>query len=188
MSMIHHTLLPKEEMKMLRREYRIRLSVIALFFISIAVVIGILCLIPTYFYIQVQAKEASAHRVALEENRKASGADQIEKDLIRSQSIAERILVEGGTALYSSTILQVISHRSKDILLSSFTFSPTTTGTSTPIEVRVQGKAATREALLNFKKGLENDTSFSVVDLPLSDLAKSRDIGFTVKILSSIKK
>lgn len=187
--MIHYTLLPKNEMKMLRREYRVRLFVIALFFVSTGIVIGIAALIPTYLYTEQQVKEASRNRALLEENRKANGALQIERDLLKSQTIAEKILSEVGSAPYSEILERIISHRPKDILLSSFIFSDvTSSATSTQTEIQLRGKAISRETLLAFKKRLESDVAFTVVELPLSDLAKSKAIGFSVRLVAQTIK
>jgi hypothetical protein len=179
--MIHYTLLPKKEMKTLQREYWIRLLVVSIFFISCAVVLGIITLIPSYVYTQVQERQALLHKDELLKSRKESGADQVEKSLVESQTIAQKIIEDSDMVAYSDIVQKIISHRSNQILLSGFGLSHGE-GTSTPTQIVVQGGAVTREALLNFKKGLDNDTSFTHIDLPLSDLAKSKNITFTVQM------
>lgn len=178
--MIHYMLLPKEEMKLLRKEYRLRLCIIALFFISCAVVVGIIALVPAYLEAQQKMAEAQSRLAAYEKSEVASGANQIEKELIQTQVLAEKILAEENNVIASEIIQKIVSHRSNSISLFSFQFSREA-GTSTPTSVVVQGRAATRENLLAFKKALESDKTFSAVDLPLSDLAKSRNISFTVR-------
>lgn len=178
--MIHYTLLPDEEIKTLEREYRTRFLIIALFFISCGVVLGLISLIPSFFLSYVQKNEVSQRAEQIRQSRKASGIDEIEKELVRSQAIAEQITTDEDGIAYSNSIQKIISHRSQQILLSSFEISHVL-GTTTPYEAVMQGKALTREALLQFKKELESDTSFSKVDLPLSDLAKSKNINFTLK-------
>ncbi len=179
--MIHYTLLPHEEIKSLRREYRTRLFVIASFFISCAVVFGIISLIPSYIFSHGQESGVQERLEKLQKSRKASGTDQIEKDIAQSRAIAEKIMVDKNKIIYSESIQKILSHRSPQILLSSFEISHAL-GTTTPYEAIIQGKALTREALLEFKKGLESDTSFSEVDLPLSDLAKSKNISFALRL------
>lgn len=48
--------------------------------------------------------------------------------------------------------------------------------------VTVAGKASTREALVSFSKRLQGEPSFSSVNLPVSSLAKARDIAFSIVI------
>jgi uncharacterized phage-associated protein len=121
-------------------------------------------------------------REELQKNRKESGADKIEEDLIQSQNIAERIVAHEDQTTHSNIIQNIISHRSKNVTLSSIDISHAS-GTSTPWAVIVQGKSATREALLDFQKSLEGDQLFSQVELPLSDLAKSKNISFGIRIV-----
>jgi hypothetical protein len=57
----------------------------------------------------------------------------------------------------------------------------TAVGTST-VEVVIRGTADTRDALVLFKRRLEQDPLISSVELPVSDLAKSKDITFALKL------
>jgi hypothetical protein len=47
-------------------------------------------------------------------------------------------------------------------------------------KITLIGKSATREALIEFKKNLENDPNFSRVDIPVSSLETQKDIEFNV--------
>jgi hypothetical protein len=185
--MIHYTLLPREEMKELRKEYRIRLFIVASFFFSSVFIIGIFSLLPSYTLIHNQEKESVNRREELQKNRKESGADQIEKDLVESQTIADMIVVHEDQTTHSNIVQRIISHRSRNVTLSSIEISRSS-GTSTPWAVIVQGKSVTRESLLDFKKNLEGDAVFSQVELPLSDLAKSKNISFGLRIMLNKNK
>jgi hypothetical protein len=46
----------------------------------------------------------------------------------------------------------------------------------------VSGKAVSRDALLSFSKALKSNHRFESVDLPVSNLAKSKDIEFSISI------
>ena len=182
--MIHYTLLPKEEMRDLRKEYRIRLFIVASFFVSCGIVVGIISLLPAYIFSHNQEVQAVAHANQLNESRKASGVDEIERELVQSQKIAEKLAADGATASYSAGIQRIISHRSSQLYLTSFEITPTVG--STTYDAVVQGKALTREALLEFQDGLKSDAFFSKIDLPLSDLAKSKNVTFTLKLVMSL--
>ncbi|HEY4494767.1 MAG TPA: hypothetical protein VJC02_01545 [Candidatus Paceibacterota bacterium] len=183
--MIHYTLLPENEMKSLRHEYRIRLIILALFFICSIVVVGILILIPSYVISDVQEKGALNRVKELKSSQEASGVAEIEKNLALVENITKRIIANDNNISYSSLIEDVISHKTKEVKINSFSVSKAT-GTSTPVEIIVQGKASTRDSLVIFKNNIESDKQFSKVELPVSDLAKSKDIGFALRL--TVKK
>ncbi len=48
-------------------------------------------------------------------------------------------------------------------------------------DISIGGNSATRESLNEFVHRLRDDTRFSVVDLPISDLVKDKNLTFTIK-------
>ena len=185
--MIHYTLLPEDEMKRLRREYRMRFFIVLLFFISCALFIGIVSLLPSYILSTNKENRALAQAQEVQKKREASGADQVEKDLVKAQTIARKILAENTSFYYSDIIQHILSHRSNKITVTSFEASRDT-GTSTPVRVIIQGKAVSREGLTTFKSVLERDSFFTQVELPVSDLAKSKDISFSMRLTISTEQ
>ena len=79
--MIHYTLLPEKEIKTLKREYRMRLVIFFLFFMSVAVLAGIFSLTPGFVLSYTQEKEALEHLKKVEKSRKDKGLDSIIKEL-----------------------------------------------------------------------------------------------------------
>jgi hypothetical protein len=177
--MIHYILLPAEERHALRREYRLRLVIILLFFVSLAALIGIAALVPSFLYSYTQEKSAIEGQQVIQKLRKESGADQIENDLVLSQAIAKRILTEKDPVVYNQVVQNILSHRSKGLSITSFALLKDN-GTTTAAKISLSGKAATRDSLLQFKNDLLNDKLFTEVDLPLEDLAKSKDVSFNM--------
>jgi hypothetical protein len=179
--MIHYMLLPKEEMKLLRKEYRLRFAIVALFALSSIVTVGILSLIPSYLHVWGERSAAMARYTELERNRRASGAEERERELNQTQVLAEKIISDNQGVQGTSLVEKILAHRRSSITLNSFTIVRDV-GTSTLAEAKLEGRASTREALLEFKRALEKDRTWSSVELPLSDLAKSRNISFSVKL------
>jgi hypothetical protein len=179
--MIHYILLPKEERHALRREYRLRLAIITFFFISCAVAIGIASLFPAYFYSREQVLEAKVREEVLERSRRESGAAEIEKQLLTSQAIADKINAEKAPVVSEEVVQKIISHKRKDLFINSFTLvaQPSTT---TLASVTLAGRAGTRDALLEFKKALEGDKYFHDIELPLSDIAKNKNITYELRL------
>ena len=179
--MIHHTLLPDEEIKELRKEYRVRLFIISLFFISLAIVVGILSLFPAYMSVYSPESWALTRSDEVQVNKQVVSTEDMQKELVLAQqAIAKLTAGEDGTS-YSDIIQDILAHRSAGIFITSFEMSRVV-GTSTTPDITVSGKASSREALIDFKKRLEGDVKFKKVELPVSDLAKSKDVKFSLKI------
>lgn len=179
--MIYHTLLPQEEIQRLKHEYKVRFLIILIFFVSCGIILGIFSLTPSSLLSYSQEMQVQDRTDALQKSRKASGIDQTEKDLVQTQLIAERISADKNKITYFDTIQKIALHRTPQVLISSFEITHDH-ATSSPYFAVIQGKSMTREALVAFKTALENDASFTSVDLPLSDLAKSKDVSFALKL------
>lgn len=180
--MIHYTLLPEPEIRKLRREYRVRVFIILLLFVSCAILIGSLSLLPSYFLSDDQGAKAAKSAEELQKGREERGIDQVEKELARNQVILKQLGLEKSKIVFSDLIQTVGKYRSPQILISAFELSSLQTKGTTTLTVVLQGKALTRDSLIEFKKNLEQDKRFSGVELPISDLAKSKDIPFALKL------
>ncbi len=185
--MIHYTLLPEIERRLLKREYRIRLFIFFLFFISCAILIGVFSLIPAYILSFSQEKDILKSLEYLQKNRKENGMEVIIKELKESDDIIKKLNENNKENIFSQIIYKIISHKNSGIYISSFQFPiPDNESTSTQTAI-IQGRASSRESLISFKGRLESDTSISKVELPVSDLAKSKDISFSVRVsISSV--
>lgn len=185
--MIHYTLLPEKEIKSLKKEYRTRLFIVLLFFISYAILAGIVSLIPSYVFSYNQEKEALKNLQVLQADRHERGTDTIIKDLSDAQELIKKLKKHEDTVEFSQTISEVIAHKTPEIFLQSFQISQPVDTASSSLSVIIQGKSSTREALIAFKKSLEQNPLISKIDLPVSDLAKSKDISFSLNLTIQIK-
>ncbi len=180
--MIYYTLLPEDEIKILRREYHIRLFITIVFFISSFFVIGILSLIPSYIYTNGVEEKIAQKTSDIEKDRKASGIDSIERELINDNKKIKKLISDStNTASYFDLVQKVISSKKSGITVYSFNISKGEATTS-PIVIVFSGKSPTREALINFKEGLELERNFSKVELPISDLVKNKDLTFSIRL------
>lgn len=190
--MIHYTLLPEKEMRTLKREYRTRLVIFLSFFVSIAILIGIVSLAPAYIFSHTEEAEVIRSIEALERDRQDRGADIVMQDLKETGDVVKKLKGYNDSVIFSQIVSQVISLKPVSIKINSFNMpsvvpAKKTSGssaTTTPtLEVIIQGKSPTREDLVAFRDNLEADPLVTSVDLPVSNLAKSRDISFSLKIL-----
>ena len=181
--MINYTLLPEKETKSLTREYRTRLFVVLLFFVSCGIAVGILSLVPAYILSYFQEQRALEDVKTMEKGRQDRGTDAVISALASTTDITNRLKAHEDKIVFGDVLARVLLHKPPQVKLTSFqvTKIPVEGALPTSVEVVLQGKAATRDALVTFKKELESDVGISGVDLPLSDLAKSKDILFAVK-------
>lgn len=179
--MIKYTLLPEIEERTLKREYKTRLFIVLLLFLSLSVVAGIIFLLPSYMLSYSQESKAIENASVVEKGRQERGIAQVEKELTLSQKTIDLLLGNMNPVKNSLVIQEIISNRPSGAGINSFNISKAE-GTSTPITAIIQGKADSRESLIEFKKNLENDETISKVELPISDLAKNKDISFSIRL------
>lgn len=179
--MIHYTLLPEKDAKDLKTEYRIRVFIVLLFFLSCVVIAGIVSLAPAYVISSIQEKELNDKLVAVQKSKLARGVDVSIKELNESNEILEILKNETQNFFLSSIIQDVVG-----LKLPSATFNAIQITNSvedkSDYEIIVQGKSSTREALLELKKSLEKNPIFSKVEFPIPDLTRSKDVAFAVKL------
>jgi len=161
-------------MKTLRREYRFRFIITLLFFMSCGVVVGIGALTPAFIFSYSQEKEALEKVKVLQKSREENGMGDISKELARTNVYIKKLQTASSSAVFSPTISQIIGLKTSGVKIILFKFSEAF--------VYIDGKASTRESLVEFKNRLESDPSIKSVELPVSDLAKSRDITFSLKL------
>lgn len=118
-------------------------------------------------------------------NKQVVSTADMRKELAVSQQMIQKISAsENGNIDYSGLIQNILSYRSEQIFINSMEISRSA-GTSTSAEVLIIGKADSRESLIDFKKSLEVEKTFRNIDLPVSDLAKSKDIKFSLRVTAA---
>jgi hypothetical protein len=180
--MIHYTLLPEKEIKKLRREYRIRLTIFLLFFMSCSVFVGIISLMPAYIYSYTQEKEALDKLEELQAKRKSDTIGPIKKELSDNTIVINKIKNINDSVIYSNIVSKIISQKPSGVSIKSFDMQAAGGSATSTVTVAIQGKALTRESLVAFKDRLTKDPLITKVELPVSDLAKSRDISYSIKV------
>ncbi|MEQ1561592.1 MAG: PilN domain-containing protein, partial [Nitrospira sp.] len=76
----------------------------------------------------------------------------------------------------------VLSNKSSLVHVNSISFTTVSTSTA---NISLSGVSGTREALVAFAKSLENTKSFKKVNLPVSNLAKDKNISFSITMTFS---
>lgn len=162
----------------LRQEIRHRRLVVAGFIILALLIIT---LILSGLLVWRLQREISALTSAKTEPDTATFARQATKQALQEAS-ADLLAVKSSpprgnlTALWRATL----ASRPTGVALESWRWQAATDGASEILELG--GRAATRAALLQFVESLKREALFAQVDSPVSNLIRSRDINFSLKL------
>lgn len=175
---MRHTLLPPNERKSLRFEYRMRLAVIIGLCLSAATFIGIIALFPAYIHGRIEEQVQNDAAAQLKKHSDVSGLSAIEKSLNADVAVLNNLSDVSDNIRVSSAISKVIALRGpvKILSMSDIDISSST------VSMSIRGFSPTREELLAFKGRLESQLLSGKIDLPISLLAKKTEIPFSVSL------
>lgn len=177
---MQHTLLPHNEKRALKKEYHSRELIVFLFMISFATLIGIGSLLPGFVNAKLDHAATEKSLLEAKQNEKAE-VNGLQKDFATNQKLLAA-LSGPGDLKYTPLVESLVAMRQQNTLS---TISITKTSTTT-IDILMNGVAPTRAALMAFKKKLEADPT-AKVDLPISALAKSTNIQFSIHVTKKIQ-
>jgi hypothetical protein len=180
--MIHYTLLPEENIKTLKRDYRIRIFITLMIFIASGITIGILSLLPSYIVSYTLEKNLINKVQNIQKDRAADGIDNVISELKKSYTFVGALRTDKSKISFTSNIETILALKPKNVSLTSFEIASSSKvdGIS---DIVVQGIASTRESLLSFKKSIESNPVISKVELPISDLTKNKDLPFAMRFV-----
>ncbi|MFA6295618.1 MAG: hypothetical protein WC666_04375 [Candidatus Paceibacterota bacterium] len=181
---MRHTLLPLKERVSLRREYRVRALVVLLFMLSISCLIGIVALIPGF--IRTYSEEVAVMNMvsSLKTEKDNAGLSSLENDFVLSKKLLSYFDNKGIPDFKTSAIINGIISIKDNLRLTSIAV---TRGSTTTVSVVIQGVAPTRNSLLAFKTRFESAIPGNKVDLPVSQLSKSSNLQFSLKLTQQLK-
>jgi len=173
-----HNLLPDTSKKKILEEYRLRLAVVALLLVFSLGVTIVLSLFPS-FVLSLSKEKA----VQSEQDNVTKSIQSLESENLNALLSETKEKVNSLNALsapeLSLLIDAVLSKKSPGISISDFTFSSAKDGGR---QLSLQGQAATREGLVQFKRDLEADGRWASVSLPIADLAPQTDLLFSMTL------
>jgi len=178
-----HTLLPENEKKHIRREYRIRAAIVLCFTLALAGLLGMASIFPAFLRASLTRRANESAAATLKKQRTDSGLSSIKNTVIQSQKMLDT-LVTLSHSLKTSLIIENLILLRDRLALSSISVSAVS---NTSLSILLQGIAPTREDLISFKQRVETKIPGSNVNLPASELARIKDVQFTVQITEPIK-
>lgn len=167
-------LIPPDGVRVVRKEYIMRVLSVWAFIIAIVVVLAALMLLPTYVLVAEQLRiidtaatvEDEAHAIVTEELKTA-------------QAIAEKVKVARDPIAASVIFDHIESGLAPEITLRSILVSPQGTDSA----VQVVGVAMNRESLQRFIGRLKSDPFFKDASVPVSDLARDINPPFVLTLV-----
>jgi hypothetical protein len=174
-----YTFLPHSERSSLNREYHVRVAIVLLFFMSVALIVGVGALFPAYIHASFEEKLHLRDMAALKLTSDGSSLSTVEKNLSSSTDLMSLLAVSTTQQNFSTAISDIASARG-NVKVSSF---GVTRVASSTLSIVIGGLAPTRSALLAFKARLDSLAPGISVTLPVSELARDTDIQFSIQIV-----
>jgi len=173
-------LLPLGRQKALSREYRMRLSIVAIMLlISLTFAAGLL-LLPTYVLLTQSAAAKQTNLANVESVLSSADEKALATHLASLSTDASALIALGKVPSASAISRAALTIPRSGITLTGFSYIPAVAKTRGTFAV--SGMATTRDALRSYQLALQ-DAPFSVTaDLPVSAYAKDADISFTITV------
>ncbi len=182
-------LLPFEEKKKIRAEYRLRLGAIVSLATALLLLSSLVLLSLVYLLTLSKYQFASERFVKLESEQGKTGQEKDINARIGETNKKVNIFLkeDKDQALFSEIIMKIIETKGTAIKLQNMFYE------SSPERKRlvISGRADDRDNLALFMETLKKDPFFTTVDIPISSYIKSTDIDFSVileKKSPSLKK
>ena len=170
-------LIPPSAKKKIVLEYWTR--VVSVWFLtwSVALVLGAFVMIPTYVLINLQVSSFSSS--AATASQKIATMQDVSKDLMVANDQAKALVDGFRFTSLSGAAKQFTQLENNELTLSQISISRTKDGVG---PVMLSGEAHSRQALADFRDRLLALPQVDGVDLPISNLAKDKDIQFTLTV------
>jgi hypothetical protein len=175
-------LIPPVVKKAVVKEYWIRVFSVGLFMLSVVSLIVMLFALPVYVLVssQVEVYAESAARAS----EKIAEYDFSAGSLAKANQMAQKIFELRHYDSFADAVAQIEEVRGSNVVINGYEFSRKDQNL-TP--VLVSGEASTRQALSDFREALLKQKNIEDVILPISNLAKDRDIQFSLSVVFKSK-
>lgn len=174
------TLLTEADSRVVIREYRMRVVVVALLFLIIALLLGLILLMPSFVLISGREKLATEKLATVLTTQEKLLAGNPDENARETKEIMRLLSTRSKQSSVSELFDRVSAHRFSGVRITSLTAS---INENNMPAIGVSGVASTRQALSAFVKTLEVDKAFTGVSVPVSNFAKSTNLEFTLSLI-----
>ncbi len=177
-------LIPNEEKKKMFKGFYFRLATVFFLMLSACLFLASIVVLPAYFLSSVE-KSSIDKKLELQANESIPLTDQnttaIVQDLKNKLSLIES--AQKNKDIFSQKVInEIILKKVPNIKITQISFQ---NDPQTGKKINISGRASSREVLLSFRRALEDDTAFSIVDLPISNFVKGSNINFYLTLIPS---
>src|SRR3989344_1685947 len=170
-------LLTEEERKKMEYEYTLRRGIVILAALIAVVIIGMIGLFPSYVISSAQQREVEEFigPENVEVKKDYSSLNYwLEGMKFRLSALEPNLDKDRASAFFEEVLKEKVSGIKINVLVWAKLEKKTT--------VSISGVALDRQSLLAFENRLNTSGKFSSVTLPVSNLAKDRNIAFQIKL------
>jgi hypothetical protein len=170
-------LLPHHAKRELTKEYWLRAVTVWFFLWAITILVGIILLVPPYLLISLQT--AAYKQSAESATQKNESFDSVAAELTKASEQASAMsdhFVQPAVGTYLELLKQF---ENDGLSITQINLERTAEGV---LPIKVGGVAKDRQALAGFREAMLADERIESVELPISNLAKDKDIIFDVVV------
>ena len=172
-------LLPKNLKEKIKTEYKLRKITVILIFIICLQLSFLIFLTPSWLISFYKEKEVTSQS---EEIKKHLSDSSLSKVIVTIRGINTKLNIINSVLKYPKIvpfINTILSKKTSSIKIDELAY---VLGQENTAEIIIGGTSLTREALVSFVKALEDSKSFNKVNLPISNLAKDKNISFSISL------
>ena len=156
-----------------------RLSIVSLALLSAAFLVATVSLLPALFAAQARLTAIEMQEKLVEESLARRDRDSSTTAVRLVNALLSEVRMYEDQVPLEELVRSTLSGKPAGVTISSLRFLTLAERS----ELTIRGDAVSREALLSFRRALEGERHFVSVELPISNLAKTRDINFTLKLV-----
>lgn len=174
-------LLPKAEKEAIRREYRLRLVVVTLWFFSATVAIALMLLMPSYLRSSQREDAAQGRFDLLSDNVKKQNVTKEQTALLDAKRRLSLVDQKAPALYLHELFMRVVADTGGRVSVHALALRAE--GDTRVLDI--QGVAQTRASLLSYVKNIESTGLFDTVDVPPSNFAKNAELDFSLRAVIS---
>jgi hypothetical protein len=140
--------------------------------------VSLFLLLPSQMLALSKKKGLQEELSALQKSLAIKGNNTVEDFVSASKKKIEITEIKESERLFTDVLVEFLAYKTNGVSITTISFERLGTQNT----MAVSGKAVSRDALLSFSKALKSNHRFESVDLPVSNLAKSKDIEFSISI------
>ncbi len=171
-------LLTEDGQKKVEREYKTRRTIVMLLAFILVLIVGVIGLLPSYILSNIREKEALTRvKILSNSNLEGENGAELQAWLVETNRRLKALSPKLDTDRPSNFVEQVLEQKLAGIRITALTWLRS----KDKITLSVTGVAEDRQKLVMFENKINSSGYFSNVTLPISDLAKDKDILFQIK-------